>query len=72
MTSRMIGDFRVRCSVAQEENQGLPRDLDSPHRRQCAGKCWTVPGREPFATLDEAEQESRNLSRRNQRCAFQR
>ena len=41
---------------------GLPRgDLDSPHRRQCAGKCWTVPGQEPFATLDEAEQESRNL-----------
>ena len=62
MTSRMIGDFRVRCSVAQEENQGYRVEIWT---RRIGGsapeKCWTVPGQEPFATLDEAEQESRNL-----------
>ena len=47
---------------AQEENQGYRVEIWT---RRIGGsapeKCWTVPGREPFATLDEAEQESRNL-----------
>ena len=57
MTSRMIGDFRVRCSVAQEENQGYRVEIWT---RRIGGSAPENAGRCPDA-LDEAEQESRNL-----------
>ncbi|ASC63671.1 hypothetical protein EUC41_13625 [Achromobacter denitrificans] len=62
MTSRMIGDFRVRCSVAREDDQGYRVQIWT---RRIGGtapeKCWTVPGQAPFTDLQEAEQESLQL-----------
>lgn len=59
MTSRMIGDFRVRCSVAQEEGQGYQVQIWT---RRVGGnapeKCWTVPGQVAFANLDDANEGS--------------
>ena len=61
MTSRMIGDFRVRCSAAQEENQGLPRgDLT----RRIGGSAPENAGRCPDRSR------SRPWTRRSRKAAI--
>jgi len=57
MNSRMIGDFRVRCDVVEDETQGFHVRIWT---RRIGGnapeKSWPVPGQQPFATRAEAEQ----------------
>ncbi|OZI25279.1 hypothetical protein CAL18_03545 [Bordetella genomosp. 7] len=57
MSSRMIGDFRVRCDVVEDGSQGYQVLIWT---RRVGGnapeKSWTIPGQQPFATRSEAEQ----------------
>jgi len=58
----MIGDFRVRCAVVQEEGLGYTVQICT--RRVGANapeKCWQIPGLAPYASLDEAERSSREI-----------
>ncbi|KOF53723.1 hypothetical protein AD428_11730 [Achromobacter sp. DMS1] len=58
----MIGDFRVRCTVAREDGQGYRVQIWTRRVGMNAPeKCWTVPGQRPFASLDEAQRESEQL-----------
>lgn len=59
MSSRMIGDFRVRCDIAEDNDQGFKIRVWT--RRVGANapeKSWLVPGQTPFSTRNEAEQSS--------------
>lgn len=59
MTSRMIGDFRVRCTVVHEEGRGFHVQVWT--RRVGASapeKCWPVPGLHAFTSMDDAQQGS--------------
>ncbi|MBO9354498.1 hypothetical protein GG851_10880 [Bordetella petrii] len=59
MSSRMIGDFRVRCDVVEVDAQGFQVRIWT---RRIGGnapeKSWTIPGQQPFPTRSEAEQRS--------------
>jgi hypothetical protein len=57
MTSRMIGDFRVRCAIVQESSHGYIVQICT--RRMGANtpeKCWEVPGQDAHSTQTAAEQ----------------
>ncbi|MVW77764.1 hypothetical protein [Bordetella sp. 02P26C-1] len=57
MNSKMIGDFRVRCDVVEEDGQGFKVRIWT--RRLGANapeKSWTIPGQQPLPSLTEAEQ----------------
>ncbi|WP_144640232.1 hypothetical protein [Bordetella genomosp. 13] len=62
MTSRTIGDFRVRCTVVQEEDRGYGIRICT---RRIGGtapeKLWQVPGLASYASRDEAEQGSQEI-----------
>ena len=59
MTSRMIGDFRVRCSVAQEENQGYRVEIWT---RRIGGSAPENAGRCPDGSRSRrTSRKSRNL-----------
>lgn len=63
MTSRMIGDFRVRCTVVQEEGNQYSVQICT---RRVGGnapeKCWTVPGQVSYQTArTPSERASRSL-----------
>lgn len=62
MTSRTIGDFRVRCTVVQEQDRGYEVRICT---RRIGGtapeKLWQVPGLAPYASRDEAEQGSQEI-----------
>ena len=59
MSSRMIGDFRVRCDIVEDDGQGFKVRVWT---RRIGGnapeKSWLVPGQSPFLTRTEAEQGS--------------
>jgi hypothetical protein len=58
MKSRMIGDFRVRCDITEDFDQGFTVRVWT--RRVGANapeKSWVVPG-QMFTTRSEAEQSS--------------
>ncbi|GAB1577992.1 hypothetical protein BPNSA17_28250 [Bordetella petrii] len=62
MDSRMIGDFRVRCDVVEDETQGYRVRIWTRRVGATAPeKSWPVPGQQPFATRAEAEQSSRQV-----------
>jgi len=62
MTSRTIGDFRVRCAVVQEDGRRYGVRICT---RKVGGtapeKCWQVPGLATYASRDEAEQGSQEI-----------
>lgn len=57
MDSRMVGDFRVRCSVAQEKQQEFHVQIWT---RRVGGsapeKCWVVPGGPVYDNEEDARQ----------------
>lgn len=59
MSSRMIGDFRVRCDIVEDGAQGFHVRIWT---RKVGGnapeKSWSVPGQPQFSTRSEAEQHS--------------
>lgn len=62
MNSRMIGDFRVRCDVIEDDESGFKVRVWT---RRVGGtapeKSWPVPGQSPFSTRTEAEQGSQQV-----------
>ncbi|MDQ8031262.1 MAG: hypothetical protein REJ50_04545 [Bordetella sp.] len=62
MTSRMIGDFRVRCSVVSHEDRGFSVRVWT---RRVGGtapeKAWEIPGLASYASEGEAEQGSQQI-----------
>lgn len=59
MSSRMIGDFRVRCDVIEDDRQGYKVRIWTRRIGATAPeKSWPVPGQIPFSTRTEAEQSS--------------
>ncbi|MFJ1301148.1 hypothetical protein CEK29_05330 [Bordetella genomosp. 5] len=62
MTSRMIGDFRVRCSVVPQDGHGFSVRVWT---RRVGGtapeKGWEIPGLAAYASQGEAEQESQQI-----------
>ncbi|AZY50020.1 hypothetical protein [Bordetella avium] len=65
MTSRMIGDFRVRCSVIHEEGQRYGVRIWT---RRVGGtapeKAWDVPSLATYVSLSEAEMGSQEVFRK--------
>lgn len=65
MTSRMIGDFRVRCTVVQDEGNQYSVQICT---RRVGGnapeKCWTVPGQVSYQDREDAERTSQQIFER--------
>lgn len=65
MTTRMIGDFRVRCTVVQESNRRYSVQICTRKiGANAPEKCWQVPGLGTYATRAEAEKGSEEIIER--------
>ncbi|CAM4151022.1 hypothetical protein [Bordetella pseudohinzii] len=62
MTSRMIGDFRVRCTVVPQEGQSFSVRIWT---RRVGGtapeKAWDLPNLGTYRSLSEAEAGSQEI-----------